>query len=85
MGVQSFILISSFFSSFMGASISFRTLCKNCYKMQTCNLIVSIFDTNEERIIVDSCTKFAVYLRNIQGVMSIYSCKKDQASVMATG
>ena len=60
----------------MGASISFRTLCKNCYKLQTCNLIASIFGTNEERVTVDSCTKFTVNLRNIQGVMSIYSCKK---------
>ena len=34
----------------MGTSIYFRTLCKNCYKMQMCNLNASIFDRNEERI-----------------------------------
>ena len=68
-----------------GASISFCTLCKNCYKMQMCNSIASIFGTNEERVMVDSCTKFVVNLRNIQGVMSIYSHKKNQTSVMATG
>ena len=67
------------------ASISFRTLCKHCYKMQTCNSIASIFGTTEEHITVDSRTKFVVNLRNIQGVMSIYSCKKDQISVTATG
>ena len=66
-----------------GILISFHILCKNCYKMQTCNLIASIFSTNEEHVMVDSPTKFAVKLRNIQGVMSIYSCKKDQTSVTA--
>ena len=81
MGVQNFVLISSFFSSYAvrgatGASISFRTLCKNCYKMQTCNSIASIFGTNEERVTVDSRTKFVVNLSNIQGVMSVYSRKK---------
>ena len=60
----------------MGASISFRTLCKNCYKMQTCNSIASIFDTNEECVTVDTCTTFVVNLRSIQGVMSIYSQEK---------
>ena len=49
-----------------------------------CNSTASIFGTNEERIMVDSHTKFAVNLRNIQGVMSIYSHKKDQNSVTAT-
>ena len=77
MGIQSFILISSFFLLMpYGASIYFCTLCKNCYKMQTCTLIASIFDTNEERVTVGSRTKFAVNLRNIQGVMSIYPHKK---------
>ena len=66
-------------------SISFRTLCKNCYKMQTCNSISSIFGTNEESVMVDSHTMFVVNLRNIQGVMSIYSRKKNQTSVTATG
>ena len=89
MGVQSFILISSFFL-FMpyevsGTSISFHKFCKNCYKMQTCNSIASMFGTNEERVMVDSCTKFVMNLRNIQRVMSIYSRKKYQASVTATG
>ena len=60
----------------MGASISFRILCKNCYKTQTCNSIASIFSTNEEHVTVDSRTKFVVNLRNIQGVMSVYSRKK---------
>ena len=53
--------------------------------MQTCNLIASIFGTNEERVTVDSCTKFVVSLRNIQGVMSVYSLKKDRTYVTATG
>ena len=67
------------------ALISLHTLCKNCYKMQTCNPIALIFDTNKKRVTVDSCTKFVVKLRNIQSVMSIYSCKKDKTSVKATG
>ena len=45
----------------MGALINFCTLCKNCYKTQTCNSIASIFGTNEEYIKVNLCTKFAVY------------------------
>ena len=53
--------------------------------MQMCNAIALIFGTNEERVMVDSHTKFVVNLRNIKGVMSIYSHKKDQTSVMATG
>ena len=36
-------------------------------------------------VTVDSCTKFVVNLRNIQGVISVYSHKKDQTSVTATG
>ena len=77
MGVQNFVLISSFFSSYAvrgatGASIYFRTPCKNCYKMQMCN---SIFGTNEERVTMDSRTKFVVNLSNIQGVMDVYSRK----------
>ena len=67
-----------------GALTSFRTLCKNCYKMQTCNSIALIIGTDEERVTVDSRTTFVVNLRNIQGVMSIYSRKKDQTSVTAT-
>ena len=80
MDVQNFILISLFCSysvrGAMGSSISFRTLCKNCYNMQTCNLIASIFGTNEECVTVDSRAKFVVNLRNVQGVMSISSRKK---------
>ena len=68
-----------------GALISFRTLSKNCYKMQMCSLIAMIFGTNEERVMVDSRTKFVVNLSTIQGVMSVYSRKKDQTSVTATG
>ena len=60
----------------MGALISFRTLCKYCYKIQTCNLIASIFGTNKERVTVNLCTKFVVNLSNIQGVMNIYPRKK---------
>ena len=91
MGIQSFVLISLFFSSSYavwgatGTLISFSTLCKNCYKIQTCNSIASIFGTNKEHVMVDSLTKFSVNLRNIQGVMSINSHKKDQTSVTATG
>ena len=59
-----------------GTSISFHTRCKTCYKMQTCNLIASIFGTDEEHVTVDSRTKFVVNLRNIQGVTNIYSHKK---------
>ena len=76
MGVQNFVLISSFFSSSTGASISFRTLSKNYYKMQICNSIATIFGTNDERVMADSRTTFVVNLSNIQGVMSIYSHKK---------
>ena len=91
MGIQSFLLISLlFFPLFLfrtgatGASIHFCILCKNCYKMQTCNLVALIIGTNEKCVMVDSRTKFTVNLRNIQGVMSIYSRKKDQTSVTAT-
>ena len=75
MGIQSFVLISSFFllMPYGGFDFYFRTLCKYCYKTQMCYSIALIFDTNEERVMVDSHTKFAVNLRNIQGVMSIYS------------
>ena len=55
-----------------GASISFRTLRTNCYKIQICNSIASICGTNEERVTVDSRTKFVVSLSNIQGVMDVY-------------
>ena len=76
MGVQSFDLISLFFSfavwGLRGASISFHTLRKNYDKTQTCNSIASIFGTNEEHVTVDSPTKFAVNLRNIQGVIYEY-------------
>ena len=79
MGIQSFILISSFFFLLMpygGFDFSFFTLCKNYYKMQTCTSISLNFGTNEEHVMVDARTKFAVNLRNIQGVMSVYSRKK---------
>ena len=52
--------------------------------MQTCNLITSIFGINEEHVTVESHTKFAVNLSNLQAVMSVYSHKKDQTSVTAT-
>ena len=60
----------------MEASTYFRILGKNCYKTQMCNSISLIIGTNEERVMVDSRTKFAVNLRNIQRVMSVYSSKK---------
>ena len=44
--------------------------------MQTCNSTASIIGTNEERLMVDSRTKFVVNLSNIQGVMSVYARKK---------
>ena len=86
MGVQNFVLRSSFFfflccmgvwggGGYTEASVYFRTLCKNCYKMQTCNSIASIFGTNEECVTMDSRTKFVVNLSNIQGVMDVYSHK----------
>ena len=50
-----------------------------------CNSIALIFGANEERVTVDLRTKFVVNLRNIQGVMSVYSRKKYQNSVTATG
>ena len=65
-----FFLLIMQYEGYWGASIYFHTLCKNCYKTQTCNSIASIFGTNEEQ---DSYIKFAVNLRDIQGVMSIYS------------
>ena len=34
----------------MGASISFRALCKNCYKIQMCNSISLIVGTNGEHV-----------------------------------
>ena len=53
--------------------------------MQMRTSIASIFGTNEERVTVDSRTKFVVNLRNIRGVMNVNSRKKDQTSVTATG
>ena len=44
--------------------------------MQTRNSIASIFGTNEERVTMDSRTKFVVNLSNIQGAMDVYSRKK---------
>ena len=52
--------------------------------MQTCYSIATIFGTNEEHVTVDSRTKFVVKLRNLQGIMSIYSRKKAQTSFRAT-
>ena len=51
--------------------------------MQKCNTITTIIGTNEERVMVDSHIKFVVNLRNIQGVMSVYSHKKGKTSVTA--
>ena len=62
----------------MGALISFRTLCKNCYKTQTCNAIVLTFGTSKECIKVHSRTKFAMNLINIQGVRAFIHIKKDE-------
>ena len=87
MSGQSFVFIFLFLShrGATGALISFCTLCKNCYKTQTCNSIVWIFGTNKERIKMNPRTKFAMNLINIQGVMSVYSHKKDATFVTATG
>ena len=63
----------------MGTLIYFHTLCKNCHKMSTYNSV----GTNEELIEVDSCTKFAVNLMNIQGVITFK--KKQQTTITATG
>ena len=82
MGVQNVGLISSFFllmpyGGATGASIVlFAQFATKCYKIQMCNSIALIFGTNEEHVTVDSRTKFAVNLRNIQGVMSFHSHKK---------
>ena len=81
MVIQSFILISLIFSSYairgmgglQGLQFLFTHFAKKIYKTQTCNSIAAICGTNEERVMVDSPTKFAVNLRNIQGVMSVYS------------
>ena len=72
MGVQSFVLFFSFFFP----SYAVQGLEGLRYKLQTCNSIASIFGTNEDRVTVDSRTKFAVNLINIQEVMNIYSRKK---------
>ena len=53
--------------------------------MQTCNSIASIIGTNEEHVMVDLRTKFAVNLMNIQGVRAFIRIKKDLTSVTATG
>ena len=75
MGVQNFVFFLCHTGA-TGASISFCTLCKNCYKMQMCTLIALTFGTNGERVMVDSRTKFVVNLSNIEGVTSIYSRTK---------
>ena len=49
-----------------GALISFCTLCKSCYKMQTCTLIASIFGTNEEHVTVDSCCESEEYSKSYE-------------------
>ena len=53
--------------------------------MQMHNSIASIFGTNEERVTVDSHTKFVVNLSNIQELWTFIHVKKDQTSVTATG
>ena len=53
--------------------------------MEMYSSIALIIGTHEERVTMDSRSEFAVNLRIIQGVMSIYSRKKDQNSVTATG
>ena len=86
MSIQSFVLISLFFLLMLyGGYGGFDFFTHTLQILQICNSIALIFGTNEERIMVDSCTKFVVNLRDIQRVTSIYSCKKDQTSVMATG
>ena len=86
-GIQTFVLISSFFSSYAVRGLRFlfahfakiAIKCKRVTrvpKKKKKKKISTIFCTNEERVTVDSRTKFAVNLSNIQGVMSVYSRKK---------
>ena len=58
------------------ASILYTHFAKIAIKCKCATSIASIFGTNEEHVTADSCTKFAVDLRNIQGVMSIIQVKK---------
>ena len=87
MGVQNFILISSFFSSYAVWGLwrlrfLFTHLAKIAIKCKyVTRLPQSLAHLNKERVTVDSGTKFVVNLRNIQGVMSIYSRKKNQTFV----
>ena len=52
--------------------------------MQTCILIALNLGTHKEHIKVNSCTKFAMNLTNIHGVMNVSLCK-NQTFVKATG
>ena len=63
---QSFILISSFFSS------SFRTLCKIHHKTPMRAPLGLKFGTLKGLIKVDLSTKFGRHLMNIHGVMTDY-------------
>ena len=49
------------------------------------NLIALQVGIDKQRIKVNSCTKFAMNLRDIYNATTIYSCKKDQTSVTVTG
>ena len=66
---QSFVLISSFFSS------SFRTLCKIHYKTRMRAPIGMKFDTREGLIKADLSTNFGRDPMDIHGVMIDYSRK----------
>ena len=59
------------YRGYRGFDFFSHTLQKIAIKWQKCNSLASIFGTNEERVTVDSHTKFVANLRNIQGVMSI--------------
>ena len=79
MGVQIFDLMSSFF---LMPYVGFRFLFAHFVKIAIKRKCVIDCLTNEQYIKVNSCTKFAVNLMNIKGVMSVYSCK---TFVSATG
>ena len=60
---------------YRGLGFIFAHFAKIAIKRKSvCNSIASIISRNEEHVTVDSRTKFAVNLRNIQGVMGVYSC-----------
>ena len=82
MVVQSFDLISSFF---LMLRFIFAHLAKIAIKRKCVTRLPQSLAKMKSLIKVNSRAKFAVNLMDIQGVMSVYTHKKDQTSVMATG